>query len=73
MIAPPTASFSRSAWVAENFTSRPAASNKPSSMPTITGRSKTWLLGAMRMTGLKSVMGVLFLDARERRRVPGCY
>src|SRR6185436_3979598 len=60
MIAPPTASFSRSAWVAENLTSRPAASNSPSSMPTMTGRSKTWLLGAIRMTGLNSVMGVLF-------------
>jgi hypothetical protein len=61
MIAPPTASFSRSAWGAENLTSRPAASNRPSSMPTMTGRSNTWLFGAMRMTGLKSVMDVLFV------------
>src|SRR5262249_20780863 len=73
MIGLPAASFSRSAWVAENFTSRPAASNSPSSMPTITGRSNTWLLGAMLMTGLKSVMGVLsiwYRDLVSRRTSP---
>src|SRR5262249_30168746 len=44
----------RSAWVAENFTSSLAASNRPSSMATITGRWNTWLLGAMRTTGFCS-------------------
>src|SRR5205823_12896870 len=37
--------------VAEKLTSSPALSNSPSSMPTITGRSNTGLLGAIFTTG----------------------
>src|SRR5215470_17277459 len=44
-------SRSRSAYVAEKLTSRPAFSNRRSSMPTITGRSNTGLLGAILTTG----------------------
>jgi hypothetical protein len=69
MIGRPTLSFSRSAWVAENLTSSPAASNSPSSMPTMTGKSKTWLLGAIRTTGLVWIDGmaclIIILAARE--------
>src|ERR1700722_8845074 len=53
--------FSRSAWVAEKLTSRPAWANSPSSMPTMTGRSNTWLLGAILTTG-RSWAGMDFLS-----------
>src|SRR5687767_2738837 len=63
MIGFPIASRSRSAWVAENATSRPACAKRPSSMATMTGRSKTWLLGAILITGL--VMDVLLPTSHE--------
>src|ERR1700686_4389678 len=44
-------SFSRSAWVAEKRTSSPACANRPASMATMTGRSKTWLFGAILTMG----------------------
>src|SRR5215475_702067 len=65
-------SFSRSAYVAEKLTSSPAFPNRPSSMPTITGRSKTGLLGAIFTTALVAEAiadppASLFLAFRFRR------
>src|ERR1700761_3793674 len=54
--------FSRSAQEPTRLTSRPAFSNSFSSMPTITGRSKIGLLGAIR-TGAKPVGGSSFAIA----------
>src|SRR3954463_14184097 len=56
-------SFSRSAYVPAKATSSPAFSNRPSSMPTITGRSNTGLLGAIFTTG--RVMGASSWQGRS--------
>ena len=70
MIGRSALSFSRSAQVAENATSRPAMSNSPSAMPTMTGRSKTGLLGAILTTGFSGTGDMnIPLSTRIRARV----
>src|ERR1700730_14605539 len=62
-------SFSRSAWVAEKRTSSPARANRPASMATMTGRSKTWLFGAILTMGWRCDGMALPHQVQERTRL----